>query len=59
MLRKNLHPICHRDGTVTYWSVYHQVWVHRAAAVPDCELAAMREQERCRVTTALSRARGE
>lgn len=39
----------HRDGTVTYWSIYDQVWVSRASNVPDQELAAMSSAERERV----------
>lgn len=39
----------HRDGTVTYWSVYYQVWVRRASIVSDRELAAMSGDERERV----------
>lgn len=39
----------HRDGTVTYWSVYNQVWVKRAQSVPAKELAAMSSDERERV----------
>ena len=39
----------HRDGTITYWSVYSQVWVRRADNVPDRELAAMDRVERTRV----------
>lgn len=38
----------HRDGSVTYWSVYSQTW-QRASAVSDCELAAMGHDERERV----------
>ena len=34
------------DGTVTYWSVYEQVWVDHADFVPDRELSAMSESER-------------
>lgn len=40
---------CHKDGTVTYWSVYQQVWVKRASSIPDNELAAMNNKERERV----------
>lgn len=47
---------CHRDGTVTYWSVYRQCWVSRAADVPDRELAAMSSDERERVLRHLVRA---
>ncbi len=36
----------HRDGTVTYFSIYHRTRIHRAAAVPDLELAAMNPKER-------------
>jgi len=39
----------HRDGTVTYWSVYDQQWVKRAAYVPPTDLAAMSMAERDRV----------
>lgn len=46
--------VCHRDGTVTYWSVYRESWVRRAFAVPDEELAAMNQQERARVIRHLS-----
>ena len=42
-------PKLHRDGTVTYWSVYRQVWVRRASAIPADELAAMDYMERSRV----------
>ena len=44
------HTTVHDDGTVTYWSVYEQVWHHRAEVVPDRELAAMSAAERQRVT---------
>lgn len=36
----------HGDGTVTYWSVYNQVWVNRASDIPDDELTAMDSKER-------------
>jgi len=39
----------HRDGTVTYWSVYNQVWVGHSSDVPDRELAAMPSDERQKV----------
>lgn len=44
-----LAPTLHRDGSVTYWSIYDQRWCHRAPAVPDEEYAAMAEQERIAV----------
>lgn len=39
----------HRDGSVTYWSIYDQTWKKRVFFVPDEELAAMPGQERERV----------
>jgi hypothetical protein len=48
-------PTMHRDATVTYWSVYGQVWVRRASSVPDRELAAMGDDERARVMRHLAR----
>lgn len=36
----------HRDGTITYWSVYSQMWIKRASVIPDRELAAMPSGER-------------
>ena len=46
---------CHRDGTVTYLSVYRQVWMRREATIPDRELAAMSPSERDRVMRHLRR----
>jgi hypothetical protein len=51
----SLKSVCHRDGTVTYWSVYQQSWERRAASVPDRELAAMSEHERHLVQRHLAR----
>lgn len=53
----NLKNTYHRDGTVTYWSVYDQVWVRRAARVPDQELAAMSDDEREKVQRHIEEAR--
>ena len=36
----------HRDGSITYWSVYCQVWVRHAWDIPDEELAAMSQPDR-------------
>lgn len=47
-------PTCHRDGTVTYWSVYLQSWVRGARRIPDKELAAMNSVERKRVMSHLN-----
>ena len=46
---KTSRVMCYQDGTITYWSVYEQVWQHRASTVPDRELAAMDGRTRERV----------
>lgn len=46
----------HRDGTITYWSVYQQQWISHAAEIPDQELAAMNATERARVLRHLQEA---
>ena len=52
---KKLAARCHRDGTVTYWSVYQQGWVRRAKSIPDQEYAAMSDAERRRIDRHLGR----
>ena len=49
MTKKTFATTYHRDGRVTYWSVYNQQWVRRAEYVPDEELAAMNDTEREKV----------
>ena len=49
----NTHPTCHRDGAVTYWSVFEQAWIRRAHAVPAAELAALCYADRQRVIRTL------
>lgn len=46
----------HRDGTLTYWSVYDQVWIRRApmSSIPDQELAAMPRAIRTRIMKKLA-----
>lgn len=39
----------HRDGTVTYWSVYQQSWCVHVVRIPDRELAAMSRSEVSRI----------
>lgn len=41
-------PTLHRDGTVTYWSVYSQQWV-RSSSLPDQEYAAIGSEDRERI----------
>jgi len=40
--------ICHRDGTTTYFSVYHQTWQKRVT-MPDREIAALSRTEQNRI----------
>lgn len=40
---------CDRNGTITYWSVYEQVWIRNTEEISDRELAAMESTERDRV----------
>jgi hypothetical protein len=48
--KPNAKTTHHRDGTVSYFSVYAQTWTReRAAEVPDRELSAMSERDRRRV----------
>ncbi len=45
-----MKTVYHRDGKVTYWSVYNQVWARDwACSVPVRELAAMGAAEGARV----------
>ena len=39
----------HRDGSVTYWSVYEQRWRKRVRHIPDAEIAASSERDRPRL----------
>lgn len=50
----SLTPVCHHNGTVTYWSIYQQNWEHRAAQVPERELVAMAMKDRARVVRHLA-----
>lgn len=47
--RDNKSPRCHRDGTVSYWSVYRQSFVSHASWISDEDLAAMNADDRGRV----------
>ena len=51
----NLKIILHKDGTVSYWSVYLQSRISHAWKVPDRELAAMNEDERARAVRHLEK----
>lgn len=56
VIQGNTAPVLHRDGTVTYWSVYEQRWV-RSGGVPDRELAVMNRAEREKVQRHMERHR--
>jgi hypothetical protein len=38
----------HKDGSVTHWSTYSQMW-RRAHGISNADLAAMQPEERTRV----------
>ena len=44
----------HRDGSITFWSVYDLRWT-RSASVSDRELAAMHESDRKRCQRQMAR----
>lgn len=44
----------HPDGSITYWSVYHQCWTRRAFYVPTHELAALSPATRDRFLSHLA-----
>lgn len=46
----------HRDGTVTYWSVYNQCWERRVRLLPFLELRAMSKEDRGRIIRHLEKA---
>lgn len=52
----SLKSVCHRDGTVTYWSTYNQSWERRVPLLPIRELAAMAKPERSRILRHLEKA---
>ena len=49
IMDEHLGSILHRDGTVTYWSVYDQRWIKRGESISRDDLAAMNREERERV----------
>ena len=53
-----LKQTLHRDGTVTYWSVYQQRWIKRASMVPDRELAAMGGNDRLEAMLHIAKTEG-
>ena len=46
-IKPKFQPTKHKDGTVSYWSVYQQVWIRTyVSLIPDQELAAMGDDGR-------------
>jgi hypothetical protein len=41
-------PTLHKNGTVTYWSVYQRQWIRKARHINDEELTAQ-GADRCRI----------
>ena len=51
-LRRNGDPYSttfHKDGTITFWSVYDQSWVRHARDLDDADWSSMSPKERARV----------
>lgn len=44
----------HKNGEVTFWSVYDQTWI-RSRVIPDREIAAMASDTRKRVLRHLAK----
>jgi hypothetical protein len=44
--KRDFNTKYHRDGLITYWSVYRQTWVKCVSNIPNRELAAMSPRER-------------
>ena len=52
-IKPNAASTFHRDGTVSYWNIYQQRWVRRAAAdITATVLATFSDKERARVERA-------
>lgn len=51
-----MKSILHRDGTITYWSVYNQSWERRVRVVPTRELVAMAKRDWRRILRHLEKA---
>ena len=55
--KMSLKNTYHRDGTVTFWSVYQQVWTRCEASQIDAgELAQMNDSERARIARMAAKA---
>lgn len=48
----SLRPIVHRDGTVTYWSVYAQQWRRRVRYISPDDASALPSAYRERIVRA-------
>lgn len=53
LIKPNFGTTCHRDGTVSYWSVYLQQWQRISAYAltnRHDDFAALSEHERARIS---------
>ena len=49
------NPTLHRDGTVSFWSVYDQQWHYRGRGISDQDLLALPSEWRDRVRRNLAK----
>lgn len=52
-----LRSIVHRDGTVTYWSVYAQCWRRHVTTITTDDALALPSRDRARVVRACNAVR--
>jgi len=57
--RDPYRTVCHRDGSVSWWSVYTQTWHRTRVLPPDQDMAAMNAAERRRIALHLAAGRHE
>ena len=57
--RDPYRTVCHRDGSVSWWSVYTQTWHRTRVLPPDQDMAAMNAAERRRIALHLAASRHE
>ncbi len=56
-IKPNQQTTFHRDGSVSFWSVYNQQWVRQSSEhISDQDLASMSAEDRQRVIKMAERA---
>lgn len=50
----SMETVIHRDGTISYWSVYRQVRREHVTTIPDEDLAALPTREREKIIGVLA-----